>query len=211
MNALYRQKIQHNNEAIPQLGHSPLETFDCYLTTKTFPKIEFHNITGEKIAAAIHSIHSKRSEGTDKIVGLCVKLAFPLIIEVFYWIFNLSISVGQVHEDWKTIRIAPTYKGANRNERDPSSYQPVSKSSEVGKLLQSLIKTKMVKHLEEHNLLHNKIHGHHANFSSVTALQQVHYDILASLDQNLVPVTLMVDIKSGFGSCDHRKYSSKIY
>ena len=72
-------------------------------------------------------------------------------------LFNLSPEVGIVPSEWKEANITPLFKKGSRNK--PESYRPVSVTSVVCKLLETLIREHMVKFLVKLKLINTSQHG----------------------------------------------------
>ena len=72
-------------------------------------------------------------------------------------LFNLSLEEGIVRLEWKEANIAPLFKKGSRNK--PKNYRPVSLTSVVCKLLETLIRDHMVEFLVKHNLINTSQHG----------------------------------------------------
>ena len=83
-------------------------------------------------------------------------------------IFQQSLDTGEVPEDWRTANITPIHKKGDRAE--PSNYRPVSLTSQVGKVLETFIRDKIVEHLTENNLLSEAQHGFRKGRSCLTNL-----------------------------------------
>ena len=62
-------------------------------------------------------------------------------------IFNKSMSEGVVPQDWKIANITPIFKKGTK--LDSGNYRPVSLTSHIGKLLESLIRDAMINHLSQ--------------------------------------------------------------
>ena len=79
-------------------------------------------------------------------------ISVPLAI-----VFNLSIQEGIVPLEWKIANVVPIFKKGNRYK--PENYRPVSLTSVVCKLLESLLRNHMVEFMNKHNLLNHSQHG----------------------------------------------------
>ena len=72
-------------------------------------------------------------------------------------LFTKSLSQGEVPRDWRDASITALFKKGNRSE--PGNYRPVSLTSIICKMMESIIKDKIVEHLQNFNLL-NKVNFH---------------------------------------------------
>ena len=63
------------------------------------------------------------------------------VSEMLADIFNSSLESGQVPEDWRVANVTPLFKNGSREEL--GNYKPVSLTSVVGKVLETLIKDQM--------------------------------------------------------------------
>ena len=70
-----------------------------------------------------------------------MRYALPISI-----LFNKSMSEGKVPEDWRRANIVPIFKAGSRNK--PENFRPVSLTSQVCKLFESLLRDDIVDHLE---------------------------------------------------------------
>ena len=82
--------------------------------------------------------------------------------------FNLSLREGTVPHKWKHANVVPIFKKGNRCKAE--NYRPVSLTSVVCKLLESLLRDHMVDFLEKHNLLKDTQHGFLRGRSCLTNL-----------------------------------------
>ena len=65
-------------------------------------------------------------------------------------IFSKSVSNSTVPLDWKLANITPIFKKGVKS--DPANYRPVSLTSVVWKILESIIAKDIVNFVEENNL-----------------------------------------------------------
>ena len=63
----------------------------------------------------------------------------------------------RVPEDWKEANVIPLYKGGSKSLL--SNYRPVSLTSQVCKLFESIVKDNLVEFLEKHKLIRVTPHG----------------------------------------------------
>ena len=70
---------------------------------------------------------------------------------VLAYLFNLSISQGVFPTVHKTGRIVPLYKSKETNEI--KNYRPICLLNAISKILEKVVSSRLVKHLEENNIL----------------------------------------------------------
>ena len=72
-------------------------------------------------------------------------------------IFELSYNSGKVPSEWKCANVTPIFKKGSK--ASPNNYRPVSLTSVVCKVMESIIKDKIVDHLCMNNLIFKSQHG----------------------------------------------------
>ena len=86
-----------------------------------------------------------KSSGVDGIPPKPLKEIVEQISTQLANLFNLSLEEGIVPSEWKEANITPLFKKGSRNK--PENYRPVSLTSVVCKLLETLIRDHMVEFL----------------------------------------------------------------
>ncbi len=79
------------------------------------------------------------------------------IVDALKTIFNFSLRQGCVLVDWDTANVTPLFKKGDRIT--PGNYRPISLTSVVGKMLESIISDKIVRHPERNSLIKDSQHG----------------------------------------------------
>ena len=102
-------------------------------------------VTPEMIAKKIKKMKDNKSPGVDGIPPKLLKEIVEQISTPLAKLFNLSLEEGIVPSEWKEANITPLFKKGSRNR--PENYRPVSLTSVVCKLLETLIRDHMVKFL----------------------------------------------------------------
>ena len=85
------------------------------------------------------------------------KAAKNELIKPLCIIFNKSISTGRVPCDWKLTNITPIFKKGNKSHL--GNYRPISLTSMVSKLMESILRDKIVYYLEKNNIIKDLQHG----------------------------------------------------
>ena len=109
--------------------------------------ITFSTETVEKL---LSSLNVNKSAGPDGIhprilAELSSEASLPLSI-----IFEKSMSEGVIPNQWKDANITPLFKKGKRNL--PENYRPISLTSVSCKLMEKIIRTEMINHVQNNKL-----------------------------------------------------------
>ena len=135
----------------------------------------------------------------------CSKSTALSITEAVTKMFNISISLGELPDEWKVSRITPIPKHGDRT--NPSNYRPISLLSIVSKLLEK----HMAQLLTEHMVVHSPISPHQCKGKSTAgalalAVDQWHRHLEESNDI----CTVFFDYRKAFDTVPHRNLLSKL-
>ena len=114
---------------------------------------------------------------------------------------------GKVTRDWKTATVVPIFKKGQK--KDPANYRPVSLTSIPCKMMESIIKDKIMCHLEENGLIRDTQHGFQKGKSCATNLILT-LEILTEASDKGIPVDLIyLDFSKAFDKVPHRRLLEK--
>ena len=69
-----------------------------------------------KICLILKDIEEKKSTGSENILVKVLKKTLPHIINILCDIFNHILIAAQYADAWKIARVAPIFKGGERND-----------------------------------------------------------------------------------------------
>jgi len=76
-------------------------------------------------------------------------------------LFQKLYQAGDVPEDWRAANVTPIFKKGKKSEA--SNYRPVSLTSVLCRVMESIIKDSLTEHLERNTLIKNSQHGFRKN------------------------------------------------
>ena len=117
-------------------------------------------------------------------------------------IFQQSLDTGEVPEEWRIANVTPIHKKGDRTE--PSNYRPVSLTSQVCKVLESIVKDKIVGHLAENNLLSEAQHGFRKGRSCLTNLLETLEAWTQIIDEGNCIDVAYLDFRKAFDLVSHK-------
>jgi len=110
--------------------------------------------------------------------------------------------------DWKQANISPIYKKGPRNVA--GNYRPVSLTSVVCKILETLIKETMIRFLEDRAVITAKQHGFVSGRSCLTNLLESFENWTEFLDEGHGVDIIYLDYRKAFDTVPHKRLLTKI-
>ena len=92
-----------------------------------------------------------------KFIPRVIKEYKEVVSQPLVNIFRKSVDLGESPLMWRQANVVPIFKKRNRGLM--SNYRPISLTSIVNKLLESIIANKIREHLEKFSLINDSQHG----------------------------------------------------
>jgi len=125
--------------------------YDELNTTESFDKIFNEKVSVDEVLLIINNLKDKTAAGHDGISVNTLKLIAQNISVPLTHIYNLSISESTFPDIFKLAIIKPLYKNGDR--ASISNYRPISMISNFAKILEKVIKSRLIQFLEKNNIL----------------------------------------------------------
>jgi hypothetical protein len=90
------------------------------------------------------------------------------IAPILTTLFSLSLKTGKIPDDWRYASVCPAFKKDDKN--NPINYRPISLTCIICKLLEHVVTSSIMKHLEYNNILYDLQHGFRSSRSCETQL-----------------------------------------
>ena len=158
-------------------------------------------VTPKMIAQKIKKMRDNKSPGVDGIVPKLLMEGVEQISTPLAKLFNLSLEEGIVPSEWKEANITPLFRKGSRNK--PKNYRPVSLTSVVCKLLETLIRDHMVEFLVKHKLINISQHGFLKARSCLTNLLCFSEEITKWADDGSPVDVVYLDFQKAFDKVPH--------
>ena len=189
--------IKENEENVPNILPSP------------YPDMEAFEICETGVLNQLEGLNVHKSTGPDDLSPHLLKMLAPVISSRLTNIFKQSLAVSKSPSDWKIQYISPILKpGKDRTE--PSSYRPVSLTSVCCKVLEHIIYSQTMQHLDKHKILSKFQHGYRNKCSTETQLLKV-IDLFArNLNDNKQTDAISLDFSRAFDVVPHKRLLLKM-
>ena len=123
-------------------------------------------------------------------------------------IFRRSMEDETLPNDWKKANVCPIFKKGKRNE--PENYRPVSLTSVVCKVMESIIKRQMVEYLTSNAFFEGCQHGFVKGRSTLTNLLETFEAWTRILDEGFGVDVAYLDYRKAFDTVPHRRLLVKL-
>lgn len=164
--------------------------------------------TAHEIAAKLKVLKVDKAPGPDGYLPRVLKAVADEVSTHFELIFNKSLESGEAPRDLKEANVTAIHKTGSTDRVD--CYRPISLTSVPGKVLESVIKERVVEHLEGHDLLRNSQHGFRSGRSCITNLLSFFHHMFACYDQSRAIDVVYLDFKKAFDKVPHRRLLVKV-
>jgi len=144
-----------------------------------------------------------KNSQTDQVPAKVLKNIFPSIIVPLTIIFSNILATGNFPNNFKKAYVLPLFKGKG-SVTDPSNYRPICLLSNLSKLFEYVINSRIMSKVEESGLLDDNQHGFRRGRSCTTALTVFSQEVFKDLDKpNNLVLVVYFDLKKAFDSLKH--------
>ena len=165
-------------------------------------------VTPEVVVSKINNMKENESPGVDGISPKILKETVEQISTPLAHVFNMSLKEGIVPFEWKEANIIPLFKKGSRNKS--VNYRPVSLTSVICKLLETIIRDHMMDFLIKHKLINPSQHGFLKAKSCLTNLLCFLEEITKWVDDGSPVDVIYLDFQKAFDKVPHQRLISKL-
>ena len=165
-------------------------------------------VTPDVVASKINSMKENKSPGVDGISPKILKETVEQISSPHAPVFNMSLLEGIVPLEWKEANIIPLFKKGSRNKS--VNYRPVSLTSVICKLLETIIRDHMMDFLVKHKLINTSQHGFLKARSCLTNLLCFFEEITKWVDVGSPVDVIYLDFQKAFDKVPHQRLILKL-
>lgn len=166
-------------------------------------------ITVEEMKNNIKSTRNMKAPGFDGMFNIVLKKLGPKALLLLCKIFNSCLCLSYFPNQWKLAKVIPILK-PGKDPTKSSSYRPISLLSSLSKVFERSINTRILEHLDEHNVIPEEQFGFRRGHSTVYQLQRVTNNIKRNKAVSKSTIMAFLDIEKAFDSVWHNGLIHKL-
>ena len=211
-----KEMAEHFNKFFTKIGKEisdsvlPTEKLaSSYITENNLtPNFSLGSTGPTYVADFIKSFDPKKSKDLNGISMQLLKFIAIEISSPLAHIFNLSLKSGIFPDSLKLSRTVPIFKTGCPETCD--NYRPISLLNCISKILEKMVATSFVNHLEINKLLYKHQYGFQKNKCTEHNLLHVTNFITKALNEGKYCIGLFLDLKKAFDVCSHEILLEKL-
>lgn len=200
------------NNYYANVGHNLAQKIDysppLASTTEVTSSLFLYPTDVPEIKKFIKELKVNKAPGKDGITPKIIKDLEEYISKPLCYIFNKVLETGVYPSPFKEAIIKPLYKSGDKNLIE--NYRPISIISNFGKLLEKIIKVRLVNYLDKHNLISNCQYGFQEKKSTNDAMAKLVSYMYNALDQSKPSLCVFLDLAKAFDTVSHEQLLSKL-
>ena len=146
------------------------------------------------------------SNGTcnlDPIPTTLLKSCIDSLIVPITNIVNKSLKEGVFPSAFKTAHMIPLLKKPSSDKNDLKNYRPVSNLSFISIVVEKVVASRLLTHVELNDLSNPNQSAYKKNHSTETTLLKITNDISTNMEKKRVTVLTLLDLSAAFDTIDH--------
>ena len=164
--------------------------------------LEIFEITNRDITDQLNNLDVNKAYGIDGISPRLLKESGNTLCEVLKNIYNRSLQISKVPQNWKNANVIPIHKKESRS--NVNNYRPISILSSVGKMFERIVFKYVHNFLLRNFILTAYQSGFQPGKSTVTQLIEVYHHFCKAVDSNKEMRVIFLDITKAFDKVWHK-------
>ena len=123
-------------------------------------------------------------------------------------LFNQSLFLGEVPEEWKMANVSPIFKKGSR--KVAANYRPVSLTSIICKIMEAAVRETILTHLRRNSLLSTRQFGFLGGRSTILQLLTFLDKCVGAISRGNVTDIVYLDFQKAFDTVPHKRLMVKV-
>ena len=166
-------------------------------------------VSNESVTKLLKCLNPSKALGPDELHPRVLKELATELGPVFAHLFQKSLDTGEIPKEWSLANICPLYKKGDGALA--CNYRSVSLTCVPCKLLEHIVCSNIMAHLDEYKLLSDRQHAFRKMHSCKTQLTTVINDWAKILDNGGQIDTFILEFEKAFDNPPHELLKSKLF
>ena len=167
------------------------------------------SFTKDDVLQKLKALKISKSPGPDGHHPHVLKEVAEALADPLTLVLNKILSTGTLPQLWKDANVTPIFKKGKKSP--PGNYRPVSLTSVICKLMESLVCDHMVKHMNSNGLFTKYQHGFMEGWLCSTNLLAT-VNVWSDAVENGIPVdNIYLDFAKAFDTVPHQRLLNKLH
>ncbi len=181
----------------------------------SLPRKEYENplnsieVEEKEVREFLENLNANKSPGPDNLNPRVLLEASAQLAKPFTILFTKSLQEGKLPTEWKNATITPIFKNKGSKHK-ATNYRPVSLTSIACKILEKIIRKKIMDHMNTNKFFTVFQHGFLEGRSCVTNLLSTMDYWTRTLDEKGAIDCIYLDFRKAFDSVPHRRLLHKM-
>ena len=172
-------------------------------TLSSVPQMPNISVSLNGVLKLLKDLNPHKAAGPDQLKPIVLQRLRDVIAPVLQVIYQKSLDTGRVPNDWTTAYVCPLFKKEDTSLA--SNYRPISLTSILCKVLEHIVTTNVVSHMDHHNLLYDLQHGFRNKRSCETQLVTLVKDFMRNSLAGSQTDLVLLDFSKAFDKVSHQK------
>ena len=183
--------------------------FKQYLKEPILNSFFLERVSISEVSRTINSLSPSKASGPNSIPPNILSLLNIDISNILSKIINLSFETGIFPSSLKLVKVIPVYKNKGSNTNF-NNYRPISLLSNIDKIFEKLVHSRVVSFLDKFDLIFHKQFGFRKKHSTSHTLISLTEEIRKALDAGQFSCGVFIDLQKAFDTVDHSVLLEKL-
>ena len=170
-----------------------------------FPGIHSFKVDQAGVLKLMQCLNPHKAECPEHIPTRFLKAFAAELSPAMTLIFHDSLQQGKVPDDRKQANVSPIFKKGDRSTA--ANYRPISLTSVCSKILEHIIHSQIMRHLDIHQI---QQHGFRKKRSYESQLILTVQDLAAALEENEQMDAILLDFSKAFDKVSYQRLAIKL-
>ena len=167
------------------------------------------NISENGLMKLLQNLKPGKAAGPDKLKPLLLRELREDIAPIIQIIFDRSLKTGKLPADWMKANVMPVFKKGDKSLA--ANYRPISLTCILCKVLEHILASNIVKHLDGQGILYDLQHGFREKRSCETQLIMLIEDLARNASVGKQTDIILLDFSKAFDKVNHSKLLWKLH